>query len=202
MLQGDDPATQIAVNQRDLGLKQLPATLARQAIERADVEIVPWTVSLKQLKEQMDLDKAFGIYLYGFLGLIAGVGIMNAILMGVMERMREFGIMIAVGMRPRDLATLVLAEGAVVGVAGTLAGVALGLLASWPLMVYGIDYGEMMAQGGPVSDVPIDTVMRAAIVPWTFVKYGLAAVAMAVVASIWPAWKATRLEPVETMRQL
>jgi putative ABC transport system permease protein len=87
--------------------------------------------SLKQVIEQ--IDQGFGVFkgiLAGIGGvalLVAAIGIANTMVMSVLERTREIGIMKAVGASPRDIRTLFLAESAYVGVFGGLIGLALGI---------------------------------------------------------------------------
>jgi ABC-type antimicrobial peptide transport system permease subunit len=87
--------------------------------------------SLKQVVEQ--IDQGFGVF-KGILGgiggvalLVAAIGIANTMVMSVLERTREIGIMKAVGAAPRDIRTLFLAEAAYVGVFGGILGLGLGL---------------------------------------------------------------------------
>src|SRR5207245_10135862 len=87
--------------------------------------------SLKQVVEQ--IDQGFGVFkgiLAGIGGvalLVAAIGIANTMVMSVLERTREIGIMKAVGASPGDIRTLFLAEAAYVGVFGGILGLALGL---------------------------------------------------------------------------
>ena len=88
--------------------------------------------SLKQVIEQ--IDRGFGVFrgiLAGIGGvalLVAAIGIANTMVMAVLERTREIGIMKAVGASPRDIRSLFLAEAALVGVFGGVIGLALGVL--------------------------------------------------------------------------
>ena len=88
--------------------------------------------SLKQVIEQ--IDKGFGVFrgiLAGIGGvalLVAAIGIANTMVMAVLERTREIGIMKAVGASPRDVRSIFLAEAALVGAFGGVIGLALGIL--------------------------------------------------------------------------
>ncbi len=76
--------------------------------------------------------------------IIAGVGISNTMLMAVYERVRELGMMRALGMRNRQIRALFLWESAGIGVLGGLYGVGLGALVTWPLVKWGIDYSFLL----------------------------------------------------------
>ncbi|MCK5737313.1 MAG: ABC transporter permease, partial [Spirochaetaceae bacterium] len=79
--------------------------------------------------------------------IIAGVGISNTMLMAVYERVRELGMMRALGMRDRQIRALFLWESAGIGLLGGVYGVGLGSLITWPLVKFGIDYGFLLREG-------------------------------------------------------
>ena len=139
----------------------------------------------------------------GIIGLIVAMGVLNTVLMSALERTREFGVMLAIGMRPRRVAQIVLLEGLVLGALGALVGVAFGLLITWPTVVYGLDFGAMM--GGESMDaggVVIDSVIRAG---WDIKRMSVTAV-MAVLVTIasaaWPAYHVARLQPVDALKHV
>jgi len=76
--------------------------------------------------------------------IIAGVGISNTMLMAVYERVRELGMMRALGMGNRQIRALFLWESAGIGFLGGLYGVGLGALVTWPLVKWGIDYSFLL----------------------------------------------------------
>ena len=80
----------------------------------------------------------------GLILIIAGVGISNTMLMAVYERVRELGMMRALGMRNRQIRSLFLWESAGIGFFGGLYGVILGCLVNWPLTTRGLDFGFLL----------------------------------------------------------
>jgi len=78
--------------------------------------------------------------------IIAGVGISNTMLMAVYERVRELGMMRALGMKNRQIRTLFIWESAGIGFLGSIYGVGLGVLINWPLVRWGIDYGFLLRE--------------------------------------------------------
>ena len=74
--------------------------------------------------------------------MIAGIGILNLLLMAIYERTREIGLLGAMGLKPRQIATTFILEGALIGVVGVMAGVAIGLLTNLSLMQVGMDYSQ------------------------------------------------------------
>lgn len=78
--------------------------------------------------------------------IIAAVGISNTMLMAVYERVRELGMMRALGMKNRQIRALFLWESAGIGLIGSIMGVTLGLLVNWPLVKFGIDYSALLRE--------------------------------------------------------
>jgi len=74
--------------------------------------------------------------------MIAGIGILNLLLMAIYERTREIGLLGAMGLKPRQIATTFILEGALIGFVGVLAGIALGLALNLSLMRVGMDYSQ------------------------------------------------------------
>ena len=74
--------------------------------------------------------------------MIAGIGILNLLLMAIYERTREIGLLGAMGLKPRQIATTFILEGALIGVVGVIAGVAIGLMTNLSLMQVGMDYSQ------------------------------------------------------------
>jgi putative ABC transport system permease protein len=121
-------------------------------------------------------------------------GIINTMLMSVFERVREIGTMLAVGMRRRQVLALFLLEAGLLGVAGGVGGVVLGsvlvrLIALRGLAIPGLGTG---------ADAVIRPELNASFAVMTF---GVA-VGGALLAAAWPAWRASRLRPVDALRSV
>lgn len=135
-------------------------------------------------------DFIFSIVSGVFLAVVL-LGIVNAMLMTVLERTREIGTMLAVGMRRRKIIQLFLAEGLVIGLIGGALGLAIGLIAVFVLHRTGI---PLPAPGATVPSI---------IKPFVSVRYVVSALIGtplgASLATLWPAWRASRLRPVEAL---
>ena len=120
------------------------------------------------------------------------LGIVNAMLMTVLERTREIGTMLAVGMRRRKIVALFLAEGLVIGAIGG----ALGLLLGYSVVLWLHHVGiPLPAPGATVPSI---------ILPFVTGRFMLTAIVGtpigAAAATLWPAWRASRLRPVEALQ--
>jgi len=112
--------------------------------------------------------------------LVAGVGIVNTMTISVMERTREIGVLKAIGGKNSDVLSLFLTEATITGIIGGILGAAFGF-------ILGIVVGDYV--GLPVSTSPVLGLMVVGF-----------AVATAVVAGLYPAWRASSLNPVEALR--
>jgi putative ABC transport system permease protein len=123
--------------------------------------------------------------------LVVLLGIVNAMLMSVLERVREIGTMLAVGMRKAQVARMFLLEGAVLGGVGGLLGVLLGLASVWAMNSAGI---ELPAPGAKVA-----TVIHPSVEAFFVVRTLAQAIAGSALAAIIPARRAAALRPVEAL---
>lgn len=195
-----DPATQVAVHLPPGEDAAAAWSAAKAALPATPLEVLPWEDAIPEVRQYVELDSAYSDGMFLVLGLIVSMGVVNTVLMSVMERVRELGIMMAVGMRPGRLAAMVLLEGFVLGAVSALVGMALGLLLSWPLITHGVDYSEMM--GGETMEaagLPLHLKVYG-IIDWPrFAFYPLLGVFFALLASAWPAWKVAHLSPVQAI---
>jgi len=119
------------------------------------------------------------------------LGIVNVMLMNVLERVREIGTLLAVGLRRRHVVSLFLMEGAVLGLLGGVLGAGVGWGVTWWLGWHGIHL--------PSSGTTADSIIRPHISGWYVVRaVGLATVGAAL-AALWPAYRASQLRPVEAL---
>lgn len=136
--------------------------------------------------------------------LIASMGIINTMLMSVMERTREIGMFSALGMKKSEIMTLFVFEGGFIGAIGALLGCILGGLASWYFEVEG---WSMAAWGETVEKLtesiyPVKGVFYADLTMDVLVMTFLFGISIAVLASFYPARKAAKLNPIEALRHI
>jgi putative ABC transport system permease protein len=149
--------------------------------------------SLKQIIEQ--IDQGFGVFrgiLAGIGGvalLVAAIGIANTMVMAVLERTREIGIMKAVGAAPRDIRRLFLTEAGLVGLFGGAIGLALGLAGGQVI-------DQVIRQLNPQSNPP-----SIFVVDWTLALGSLAlALAISLIAGFLPSRRAMRMSALSALR--
>ena len=164
------------------------------------VQVQAWPELAPDLADYVRLHRSTTFILFFIVFLLAAIGVMNTMLMAVLERRRELGMLMALGMRPVQVVSLIMVEAA--GLVGTslLLGGGLATPLLWYLQVYGLDLRGFMQQ---VS------IMGAVLEPiWygrpDLLAYGQAAVGLAVVAvvaALYPALRAAHCRVVEEMVQ-
>lgn len=121
------------------------------------------------------------------------VSVMNVMVMAVYERIREIGTIAAIGTRPSRILSLFLAEGLLLGIIGTALGTLVSLAA-----IYAINLWRPHFAFGQQSDL----VMAPTIAVAQVVTVVLLVVGVAILASLQPAWKASRLDPINALRHV
>ena len=135
------------------------------------------------------------------IAVLIAAGIFNTLFVSVTERMREFGIMLAIGYSPREIHALVMMESLWMGFVGLVVGALVTLGPYVYLHAHGIDMSAMVGQGGAeVAGVGVSPIFKVEIFPGNAVFIGVAALVATLAAGVYPAWRAGRVAPVETIR--
>ncbi len=128
---------------------------------------------------------------------IAGVGILNLLLMAVYERTREIGVLGAMGLKPRQISLLFILEGTMIGLVGVAAGIVLGLVLNGVLMRVGLDFGSMTQAASYMA------LVKGKVYPtWGIEKLLMRASTVAIIsalAAVIPAIEAGQREPAEAL---
>lgn len=196
-----DESIQVAVFLKDQRASADVAARLDQNTPR-DVAALTWQQSQPDLAAFIAM-KIMGMRLMeGVILLLVAAGIFNTLFVSVMERVREFGIMLAVGFSPANLFGLVMLESLWLGLVGLVAG---ALITAWPyryLSTTGIDVAALLgdASGAEVAGVAMATTMKVGIYPEHLVIIAAIVLLATLAAGLYPAWQAGRLAPVESIR--
>ncbi|MEM4258952.1 MAG: ABC transporter permease [Candidatus Thermoplasmatota archaeon] len=123
--------------------------------------------------------------------VVASIGIMNTMLTSVMERTREIGIMKAIGATNKDIMTLFIIEGMLLSSIGGIFGIILGIFGAQGLTFILSNF--FMSMSGSTSLSPVITIP--AVLLSVFVS-----LCVGIFSSLYPAWKAARMSPIEAVR--
>jgi putative ABC transport system permease protein len=156
-----------------------------------------WDELQPGIKQAIQADISGAIFMYVILIVLVSFSVMNTQLMSVLERTREFGTVMALGLRPARLSRLILLETTMMAVLGLVIGVAIGMSITAYLHVYGFSYPGM-------EDMAAKFNMSERLYPsinWLAALTGPSLVMVfSVLATIYPAMKIRRLAPLEAMR--
>ncbi len=194
----DDQVHEIAIRRPEgTDLQESRAAITGLAADRGEART--WQEILPAIAEMVTFQRTIMV-LFGFMMYIgAGLLIMNSTLMMVFERIREFGVMKAIGLRPLQILVLVFFEtfwmSVVAGIAGIAAGVPLTL---WVGKV-GIDLTSMAPDGFAMSGTVFDPVMYARVTVDSIYLPFLMLLAVAFASALYPAVKAAVIEPVKAI---
>ena len=197
---GQDETSQVAVFVGDQRASEtVAARLDRQLGPGA--RAIPWNEVKPDLAGFIAMKLGSTIITELLILVLVGAGIFNTLFMSVMERLREFGVLLALGFTPRRLFSLVMWESLWLALVGCVAGV---LLTAGPYLYLsrvGIDLrGFVDAEAAEISGVTVGMVLRSEIYPENAVLIMLAAIGATLLAGVYPAWRAGRVDPVESIR--
>jgi lipoprotein-releasing system permease protein len=132
---------------------------------------------------------------------VVAFGIVSAQLTAVLERRREFAILSALGMKGWQFAGLMMIEAVIVGLGGAVVALALGGPVTYLLATKGVPIEALFGQGGmEFGNVLWDPVMYGGFGPWIGWYVVGVSLAATVVASLYPIWFATRVNPADALR--
>jgi len=164
-------------------------------LNNPDLEVSPWQKVAQSFYQAMKADKE-GMWIMLFVViLIVAVEVLNTVLMSVLERTREYGILKAVGTRPTQVFRLVLYEVFIIAVASSVIGAGLGFISNYFLSTYGITLSQPFSYGG-VSFQKMQSVINAR----SFYLPAIIIILSGTLISIFPAVKAARVAPAKAMR--
>jgi len=164
------------------------------------VEVLPWYVVEPYIQQFIDLDDAFFYVIVLILFIVISVGILNTILMSIFERVREFGVMMSLGMKPRQVVRLVVMEAALLGLVGALVGAALGSAITLYYASVGMDFASW-AEGAAALGMTT-TVAYPKLTAANLVVSNISVLFVVMLVALYPAVHAARLRPVEAIRHV
>jgi ABC-type lipoprotein release transport system permease subunit len=188
-------STEVAIVLKQLG--QEPAVISALKPALTGYEIDSWETNFPELQSALGTKGGvMNIFSVVILG-IAGIGILNLLLMAVYERTREIGLLGALGLRPRQISLLFIMEGTMIGLVGVAVGIVFGLVINGVLKQVGLDYSAfssvtsyMALAGGRIyPQWGVDKLL------WR----GLTVAVIAALAALIPAREAAQREPAEAL---
>lgn len=184
--------------------------LAVYADQEADLPVIPrldraivksWFETLRDLANFMRIDDVVHRILLFFIGLIVASGILNTMMLSVLERRRELGVMLALGMTPLQLVAIVSLEAGFIAMLGLLMGAITSAPFYFYLNRYGLDLSGFIGQKVDAGGVSIDLVISC-LLEWSDLRaIALVLLGLTLLAAALPAVRASTTDPIKTIRE-
>jgi len=191
----ENRAHEIAINIRNLNqLEEVKLQIENRLSER-NVEVATWKEFARSFYIAMKADKQ-GMWISLLIViLVVAVGVLNTVLMSVLERRREYGVLKALGTRPRQIVKMVFSEVTLLALVAIIIGTGIGLLLNGQVASKGIRLPQAFEYGGMSIEVMKSELnLRSFLIPVVTVLIS------AWVVSIFPSIKAARTDPARSMR--
>lgn len=192
---GDRASAIVIMLQQQEGADQVAA-----ALKGPGVTALTWEDLNAVILQWVQAGMSFYAIIYAIVIMVVAVIIANTLLMAVFERIREMGVLAALGMKGRQIMLMFILEAAILALTGIVIGIMLGSAGVAYLARVGVYIGD--APASSVEGVAVGSTMYAHYVPGAVISLSLWTLAVILLASLYPAWYAARLEPVEALHSL
>ena len=199
LLSAEDYITNLLISPQRLRDTDELARQFKEGLSDEELRVLTWEEMLPDLIEALEFDALQTRFMMGILYVVIGFGIFGTILTMTLERMREFGILLSVGMQRLKLAAVVFIETFMISILGIAAGSGLGYL----ILLYfyynpieiGNDMGDLFEEFGFEPIIPV--AIEAGIFAWQ----GFVIFVMAMLISLYPVFKIFRLKILDAARR-
>lgn len=201
MIGKPDAVSALTLHLRDPTEAAEVAATVRNQVNHGAVEVLTWKEALPALRGYIEVDRAGNYLFLSIIGLLVAIGILNTMFMALHERRHELGLLLALGTPPRVLVGLTLLETLLLALLSSAAGVSLGLLATWPVAHWGIDFSSLYGESLSLAGLHLDTRIFAEVRWLPSTLFALVTIVIAMAAGTWPALRCTSLDPIIAMHE-
>jgi ABC-type lipoprotein release transport system permease subunit len=180
--------------------RQEDADAMAATLHAPQLKVLTWRDLNQLFLSTIEVSMSFMYLMYLIVLAIVAVVIANTLLMSVFERTREMGILAALGMKGRQILTMFLLEAGMLGTAGIVLGILLGSLGVLYLATVGLDVG--VEAGVASASFALSSTIYARFAPSAVAGLSIAGLVITLLASLYPAWFAARMEPIDALRAL
>lgn len=196
MLKLDNSISEISIKLPEYEMSTATAAQLQLLFQESELKVRSWQEILPLITSLLKLYDLF-IFIWFLVTFIAmAFGIVNTTLMSVFERMREFGLLKALGMKPGRIIKSILTESSLILLLGMVIGTFLGLLTNWALSFEGIDLSAL-AEG--VEYAGMARIIYPVVMVKDIINANLVVLCLGLLVSLYPAVKAARFTPVEAL---
>jgi putative ABC transport system permease protein len=159
-----------------------------------------WRETSPELDAAVRIDN-FGNYLFNAILLaIVALAVLEALLVSVLHRQHEFGVLRAMGLAAGETSVVVLAEGITLAVFSGIAGMALGFGITWLLGRHGLDLTRFVGQNLSISGAVVSPVVHPAVRLARAWEGIVVVIVLGILSSLYPMWQAARIDPATAMQ--
>jgi ABC-type lipoprotein release transport system permease subunit len=193
---GTEAAHEVAIFLEDPDLSgEVTTSLAERY---PDLDVTGWKKLLPDLAMLNDQVVLLSMIMIIIIMAALGFGIVNTMLMVVLERVKEFGMLIAVGMSRRRVFNMIILESVLLCLTGASAGMAVGAVVIGIFSRKGIDLTAYAQQG--LEAMGFSAVMYPSLTWDFYLMVGALVIMTGLLASVYPAWKALKMNPADALR--
>ena len=200
LLSQPNAAHQVAVHLPDVFDTDTAVAQTKTLISTPNIEVLSWKEALPDIINMIEVDKIANLLINFVLFSIVALGIVNTMLMSVLERLNQFGVLMSIGVKLKLLVRMIVYEGIILGIIGSLVGIVLGIIVSYPIVEYGLDLSNRVGDGIQIGGTVNSAILYGKYSPTLIGFYALFALVFSVLSTFYPAYKLSTLNPIEAMR--
>ena len=197
LLRTGNATQQIIIMLKDYKKSEAIAEKLRTLINNKDLAVVSWTEQ-GQWASMVEMASIIYNYVYFFIAFLGAFIITNIMMMVVLERKKEIGIIKSMGISKLEVMILFLFEGMILGFIGSIAGITLGMIINIYFAIKGFDMSKMMGS----FNFPIDPVLYFDISPASLLNVLFIGIIVSALVSMLPSWRAARMNVVDSLKSV
>jgi ABC-type lipoprotein release transport system permease subunit len=176
------------------------ADVVASTLRAPGLNVLTWYDLNQMILQAVEMSMGIMNLMYLVVLAVVAVVIANTLLMSVFERTREMGILAALGMKGRQVLAMFVLEAGTLAMIGVVLGLLLGSLGVYYLATEGWDLGEMASVA--TAEMAYGETLYGRFAPAEMVQLSIASLVITLLASLYPAWFAARMEPIDALRAL
>ncbi len=200
LAQVGDKVSELALYLNDLNRLPFFVSMLSSKPELVNYEFKPWYRAAPELYSAVTLDAAGMYLLMVIVYVVVAVGVLNTILMSVIRRTREFGVLMAIGAQPSFVVRTVFWEAFYLGLFSSILGLIVGLAGHYHFATEGLNFKEIFGTSFEAGGIVLPEKFYSYLMPVKVLISMLFVVLLTIVVSIYPSWKASKLSPLEATR--
>lgn len=197
----EDASTQVGVIIHDVKkIKHVQNQIKISIDNSSDISVLTWQQVMPDLNAFIKVDRGSNLVFQAIILVLVLFTIFNTILMSVLERKREFAVLLALGTSPKLLEAQVMMESVFLGLIGVIFGTMVGGAITYYYSIHGMDFSEMMTENMTVSGLAFDPIIYTHLTPEVFIVCGSIVFVSTVLLSIFPMRRAANTKISDVLR--